>query len=495
MSVQVSIQPDSAGSSVVAPTVVRLPQQVGALIKASMAALEARRWAEAIELAAAAAVCDIQEHQLLFLSRASEAALMGELLERGFAGAAANGCANLRTQNAPLRRPVNHRGGPLRVLYIAPSLTPGQAAAERLVNVVESHDRSTVQPLVLVADEFTQRTPAGKWLEFPHFPSREAGAGLIARLERAGVSPEFVSTTGDYLRAAEQGVALAREHSPDVAVFIASPACPIQAGMALARVAPIQINQNIGAPLLIRGIDACLYRNPAAAATDKGTLDRLGIRSELIPAAGIDLESIASTPSADRTALGIPDHATVLVSVSNRLPRRLDPANESGFGQALCRFLRANPTVWWLGIGPGDFNDALRMFTAADVRNRVILTGGRHDVPALLKAADIYINEYPEGGSNTVLEAMACALPVAAINAGDAHTWNIGASIIGDAARPRGDTEGYWHLVAQWCRNTPERQAVGKANLARAQAEFGVESLCRSYERIYKKLFATQQAP
>lgn len=476
-----------------APARLAIPAKVGGLIKAAMTALQQSRWAEAVELTAAAAVQDIQHENVTFLASTAGAGIIGELYENALVGAAQQQISRVadrtteaqsvlpKTQDPRLRTP-------LRVLYVHPGLSPGQAATDRLVNVIERHDRARVTPLLLCAEEFTARVPALRHLEWPASPSH-AHTTALERLKKVGCEPTIIPPLGSYLDSAQAAIDAARSLRPDVAVFIASGACPVQAAMAFSRVAPVQINQNIGSPLISRNIDAVIYRNAGKLRDDAPDLARRGIEGIDLPAAGTDLEAADAAVAVSRSALGIPKDAVVFVTAGNKVPERLHAGT---FARDLVEFLKAHPRAWWLAVGRGEYAEALAPFEVAGVRRRVVAAGPQTDIRPHLKAADVYLNEYPEGGSNTVMEAMACGLPVVAARFGDAHAGTIGAELCGiDAATP----ETYWATAARWCVNVEEREAAAARALTRARDRFGFHALVAQYEDIYMRMASGVNTP
>ncbi|MFM9957573.1 MAG: glycosyltransferase [Phycisphaerales bacterium] len=480
-----------------APPRLPIPAKVGGLLKAAMTALEQSRWADAVELTAAAAVQDIQHENMTFLASAAGAGVIGELYESAFGGAANQQISQAANETVGAEASRTHLAAsprchlatvlarPLRVLYIHPGLSPGQAATDRLLNVVERHDRSRIAPMVLCTEEFTSRVPALRYLQWPHAPS-SAHAAAQARLRSAGAPPTIIQPLGSYLDSARAAVEAARAMSPDIAVFIASAACPVQALMALQRVAPVQINQNIGSPLIVRGMDAAIYRNPSRLRDDSTELARRGIEGIDLPAAGTDLHAADAARAVPRAVLGVPTDAVLFVSAGNKLAERLTMGS---FAADLAEFLKQHSKAWWMGVGAGDFTMARAVFAAAGVQRRVVLVGGQSDIRPHLKAADAYLNEYPEGGSNTVLEAMACGVPVLAVKPADgaavSHCAGIGAEIVGDDAVSLGD---YWATASNWLRDAAERRRIAARAIGKARTRFGFDALVGDYEAIYTRL-------
>jgi glycosyltransferase involved in cell wall biosynthesis len=473
-----------------------IPAKVGGLLKAAMTALQQSRWADAVELTAAAAVQDIQHENITFLASAAGAGVIGELYENAFRGAGLTPAAKQQSSKAANEAfdsagstptPQDPSPKTRRVLYIHPGLSPGQAATDRLLNVVERHNASAngrVRASVLCTEEFTARVPVLRHLEWPHTPSGAHSAAL-SRLRAAGAPLTIVQPFGSYLDAARTAVDATRDLNPDIAVFIASGACPIQAAMAYARVAPVQINQNIGSPLIIPGVDAVIYRNPAKRRDDDAELARRRIEAVELPASGTDLDAADAAAAIPRSALGVPPDAVLFVTAGNKVPERLLAGT---FARDLAAFLKQHPKAWWMGIGRGDFTRALEPFRSAGVHRRVVLAGPQTDIRPHLKAADAYLNEYPEGGSNTILESMACGVPVIACAggaAGDSHCAGIGAEIVSDDACTR---ETYWALASQWYTDSASRASAAERAHRRAKERFGFDALVNQYEELYERL-------
>ncbi len=128
---------------------------------------------------------------------------------------------------------------------------------------------------------------------------------------------------------------------------------------------------------------------------------------------------------------------------------------------------------------------------AAGVAELAWLPGERRDVPALMQGFDAFaLPSLAEGISNTILEAMASGLPVVATRVGgnaelvvDGQTgWLVSSN---DPAA-LGD-----RLVALAAEPTRAR-FMGTAGHARVLANFSLDGMVESYDRLYQQLLAGQ---
>lgn len=135
---------------------------------------------------------------------------------------------------------------------------------------------------------------------------------------------------------------------------------------------------------------------------------------------GIDLSHFPVSPRANREAVlrefNIPSAATVLITVA--VLRELKGIQY--MIRALPEILSANPNLYYLIVGSGDFQSALvEEVSRAGVSERVIFAGARKDVPALMSASDVFVLPTLTEALPTVLaEAMAAYLPILACRVG-----------------------------------------------------------------------------
>lgn len=425
----------------------------------------------ALQHIALAATLDIQQHQQAFLAGAQPAAALAGLYSQVF------DAIGLTPATLPPRDPRS-------ILLSLPSLVQGQAASHNILRLAEHLALTGWRVGLLVTDEFTRRDPPLAHLDFPDAPSERLGEDLLRRARRVA-AVALVPTSGTLLDAIEQAINLARAFRPALFAAVASPACPVHAALFAARVAPTQVNLSIGVPLPIRGVDAVISNNTHRHRLDAPFLESLGITPLHVETSGGDAASGPAITPEPRAALGLPEHAPVLASAGNVLPRRLLATT---FAHDLARFLRLHPEAHWLAIGPGDFRPVEDILLAAGVRDRCVFAGRRTDIRPALKAADLLLNEYPEGGGNSVIEAMGAGVPVLAMHAGDRHAECIGALLVGDDALPTPDPAAYWQRAHDWITSRDLRQHAARRQQRRALDRLDYAPINRAYEAHFSSL-------
>lgn len=131
-------------------------------------------------------------------------------------------------------------------------------------------------------------------------------------------------------------------------------------------------------------------------------------RVEYVPGVGIDLAKFGQTSvdkSAKRKELGVPDDATLLLSVGE--------LNENKNHETVIRAIK-DMDVYYVIAGKGDLQEHLQsIIDELGMTERVKLLGFRRDVAELYQAADIYVlPSIREGLNVSIMEAMASGLPV-----------------------------------------------------------------------------------
>jgi sugar transferase (PEP-CTERM/EpsH1 system associated) len=121
--------------------------------------------------------------------------------------------------------------------------------------------------------------------------------------------------------------------------------------------------------------------------------------------------------------------------------------------------------------------------------DRIWLTGARDDVPALMANFDVFaLPSLAEGISNTILEAMACGLPVIATDVG-------GNGELVDVAESgvlvkSDDVEALATAICAYPVEPARIEREGRAARARAVAKFSIDAMVSRYDELYEGTLA-----
>ena len=128
-----------------------------------------------------------------------------------------------------------------------------------------------------------------------------------------------------------------------------------------------------------------------------------------------------------------------------------------------------------------------RIIEEEDISRLVILAGPRPDVARLMNGLDVFVlPTLWEGLARTILEAMACGLPVVATRVGGnpeqvRHDFN-------GLLVPPGDPQALAEAIACLLEDDRKRSQMGRAGRLRAEREFSLPGHVREVEKIYRGL-------
>jgi glycosyltransferase involved in cell wall biosynthesis len=114
------------------------------------------------------------------------------------------------------------------------------------------------------------------------------------------------------------------------------------------------------------------------------------------------------------------------------------------------------------------------------------LLGERKDTARINAALDVACSSsaWGEGFSNSIGEAMACAVPCVVTDIGDSSflVGSTGTSV------PAGDYEAFAKAVQELLKAGPERRsAMGQSARQRIEAEFSLPSVVSRYKELYRE--------
>ncbi|NCC50501.1 MAG: glycosyltransferase [Spartobacteria bacterium] len=378
----------------------------------------------------------------------------------------------------------------LRVAMIVPNLADDIVAyTRRVVDFARYLDPERYALRVYSSENHTGRL-------HPHFPvgclngsSAERGEKTLRILARRQAPVCLTPRDLSFTRAARYLCRQLEADQTDIAIFQGGLSTPIDWLVARAARVPVKMSIHVGSSMMVPGLDATLYDNPANIERETACwAPRFGER--IVMAKGVDIEDLRRHPPLSRAVWGIPPDAVVIGTLSNHLPRRMTPA----YCQVIAEVMRAHPQVWFLGFGVGDIPGIRPVFRAYGVEDRLRFGGRQTQVGAALKTLDIYACEFPVGGSQSVIEAMACGVPVVAMPWSNIHAESAAAHLVGpDWALPRQDIAKYAERLREWITRPDKRQIAALAMQRHADAHYPIRTCINNCLEKAREIYTRKQ--
>jgi sugar transferase (PEP-CTERM/EpsH1 system associated) len=203
---------------------------------------------------------------------------------------------------------------------------------------------------------------------------------------------------------------------------------------------------------------------------------------------GVDIERFQPRNSEDKAVLParLTRDAGVVVGSVTRFSEIKDPLNlVEAFIAIRSRHLAGEPNLNLVMIGDGDLLEAARSrIRDAGLEDVCWLPGSRDDIPELLRAMDVFVlGSLREGISNTVLEAMASALPVIATKTGgNPELVQSGENGLLVAS---GDSDELARAILDYVHNEKRRLDHGTASRDRVISAFSIQRMVGAYRDLY----------
>lgn len=155
--------------------------------------------------------------------------------------------------------------------------------------------------------------------------------------------------------------------------------------------------------------------------------------------------------------------------------------------------LKARLRLVMVGEGPLRA-DALQLLEQAGVADLAWLPGERHDVPEVLRGLDCFVlPSLAEGISNTILEAMACGLPVIATRVGGNP--ELVAEGQTGALAAAGDADAMARALISYATRPEQARTAGQAGRAEVERRFSMGAMVGAYRGLYDALLSRTQHP
>ena len=208
---------------------------------------------------------------------------------------------------------------------------------------------------------------------------------------------------------------------------------------------------------------------------------------------GVDAVRFRPAESGRSVIEGCPfrDPRLWLVGTVGRMDPVKDPLNlVRAFIQALQLAPVKRERMRLVLVGDGAlYSEARAMLTGAGVADLAWLPGERDDVPDILRGLDCFVlPSLGEGISNTILEAMATALPVIATDVGG-NGELVDAGVTGELV-PAGDAHALAQPMLAYGRDREAAKTAGRNGRARVEREFSLEGMLGRYRGLYDRLLS-----
>jgi sugar transferase (PEP-CTERM/EpsH1 system associated) len=364
-----------------------------------------------------------------------------------------------------------------RVVHVVPSLEPG-GLENGVVNVIARSDQGEIDHAVVClerAGAFAGRLPAG--------------VPVIVIGKRRGSDPAALVRTSSAVRALGADIVHTRNWASLVEGAVAARAAGARHVHGLHGRTQLELEGVSRRRRLVEGFVA--RRADRVYALLPGLLPE--VASLGVPPAktcvlenGVDLERFRPDPAARarvRAEIGVGDDAVLVGCVA-----RLDPVKDHATLLRAATKLPARASLVLAGDGP--LRRSLEQLARVEgIAARVRFLGHRDD--SIYPALDVFaLASRYEGSSNTILEAMACGLPVVATRVGGNPSL-VGAGT-GTLVEP-GDASALGAALSRLALDARARRSLGRAALAFA-GERSLERMARAYEALYRSTLGSHAA-
>jgi len=204
---------------------------------------------------------------------------------------------------------------------------------------------------------------------------------------------------------------------------------------------------------------------------------------------GVDTERFIPGRDAARELIPVPLRDGFIIGTVGRLQAE---KNQAGLVRVFIRLAKQKPAtpLRLVIFGDGEVRAELENLLAdANVTEAAWLAGNRDDVAQLLPALDLFVlPSLGEGISNTILEAMACGVPILATRVGG----NAELVIEGKTGSlvAAADDDVLIAAVTHYLDNPSLLREHGLAGRRRVESTFSLQAMVDAYQRLYDDLLA-----
>ncbi len=333
-----------------------------------------------------------------------------------------------------------------------------------------------------VYEYFTEETLTERKQLFPiKFVQRHSelnAPGSLAAIRATGAAVKFVPTELDWMEASLWLASEMERDAVDAVFFQGGVASPIMWQASRLAKIPAKCTLCVGVNMYQRGQAATVYMsNPANLEKEKAFWKPEWGRQVFLRG-GVDLEEAAAALPLRRADYGIPSDAPTFGLLGNYPAQRMTPP----YMECVAKVLKRCPGSVFVCLGPGEPEDQKKFLEREGLLERSRWLSWQHkDSFASLKLLDLYFNEFPVGGAQSLLEAMACGVPALAVRWSSNYAESAGAEIAGpDFSMSGGDLDAYVERAVALLSNEEARRQAAAAQTRRVGELYSARSFVRN---------------
>lgn len=371
------------------------------------------------------------------------------------------------------RRPPN--AGPLRCTFLLTSMPVG-GAETLLANLMDRMDPTRMVPDVVclkepgeLGEQIARRHPLASG-----FIRGRTDVGVVPRLIRhfRGRGTDWAVTVGAGDKMFWGRIAAAAAGVPAIASALHSTGWPDGVGRLNRRLTGLT-----DAFIAVAGSHGDFLRDFERFPRDKVVVIPNGVDCDRFrpdPAAGPDV----------RHELGLSPETPLVTIVAALRPEK----NHGMFVDVCERVGRVRPDSHFVVVGDGPCRPSIERAAAErGVADRLHLLGTRHDTPRLLAATDVFaLTSLNEASPVSILEAMACGVPVVAPDVG-----SIRESVLDSQTGhliPVNDADRMTAQVIDLLDNPDRRSAMSTAATTHVRRHASLDSMTEGYQQLGHRL-------
>ena len=209
---------------------------------------------------------------------------------------------------------------------------------------------------------------------------------------------------------------------------------------------------------------------------------------------GVDAEQFQPLPQRRDTLLPagfVPEQGVVIGSVGRLAEVKNHVALAHAFGQLLQQRPELRQRARLVIVGAGPQREAVQAILQKNGHAHALyLAGAQQNIAEWMQSFDLFVlPSLAEGISNTILEAMACGLPVVATAVGGNREL-VEPGVTGQLV-PLDEPESMVQAVLDYVEDAPLRARHGAAGRARIERELSLARMVERYRGLYRQLAFT----